>query len=97
MGKERGTCLRIKITLGCAESKPLGPLCEQEWRHGGAVTGLCGKTHPSRRLARSRRGVNPVVSSPGLTPALSDSDVGILAHHSRDIDTERLIPHGTKA
>ena len=64
MGKERGTCLRIKITLGCRESKPLGPLCEQEWRDGGAVTGLCGKTHPSSRLVRSPRGVNPVVARP---------------------------------
>jgi hypothetical protein len=64
MGQERGTCLRLKITLGCGESKPLGLLCEQEWRDGGAVAGLCGETHPSNRLARSPGGVSPVVALP---------------------------------
>ena len=71
MGKERGTCLRLKITLGCGESKPLGLLCEQEWRDGGAVTGLCGKTHLSSRLARSPRGVNPVVARPHVGHVLT--------------------------
>ena len=64
MGQERGTCLRLKITLGCGESKPLGPLCEREWRGGGAVAGLGGETHSGSRLARKPGSVSPVVALP---------------------------------
>ncbi len=64
MGKARGTCLRLKIALGCGESKSLGPLCEREWRDGGAVTGLCRETHSGSRLARKPGSVSPVVALP---------------------------------